>query len=505
MSTLSDKKYNYKSSLVSRITRTYIIAMLCVNALVLIAFSYINLSYLYTDELLDMASRVALQFEDTMKQPMMEEYFNNSRTDYYLQQLDDLNKYSRPEKVRIFVVFPNGVTSQYNEEEERVTFELLPPDFFPIFREAVLNDAVTTEYPGVSNHFGRWTVAIPLHGPRGGSGGMVITSISTRDVLKRLIPVFIAVGLALGLSFTFLINAQKGFAEILESPLENITKALENWSLSGFKSGAAASRNDEIGRLARTLDELALKLEEEQQCREKDMENRRNFFNDISHELRTPVTALRAQVELLKDGLATEEELPEYYDNILQETLYIQELVDDLLTLSRLQAPGFTVEKVPCSLADILRDIYQSMSAVASEKGICLQFHQYQKSSDVMVMGNYTRLRQLILIFVENSIKYSDPGTQIEMILEDDEDGYRVTIADEGCGIPQQDMDKVFIHQYRASNTGSREGTGLGLRIAREIASLLNCTLQLESEEEKGTTVRIHLPRMEKTDAGTDF
>ena len=461
--------------------------MVCVNAMLLLAFCYINLNYLYTDELIDMANRVAHQFEDTMDSHLMEEYFNDSRTDVYRQQLNDLNKYSRPEKVRIFVVFPNGVTSQYNENEERVTFELLPPEFFPIFRKTVLHDELTTEYPNLSNRFKRWTVAVPIHGGQGVSGGMIITSIFMEDVIRRLIPVFAAIGIALILSFVFLMNAQKGFAEILESPLNNITKALETWSLSGFTSGAAAKLNDEIGMLARTLDEVALKLKEEQKRRDEDDENRRNFFNNVSHELKTPVAALRAQVELLNDGLAAEEELPEYYESILQNTVYLQEIVEDLLTLSRLQTPSFKLDLELCCVAEILDDVYQSMSPVAADKGILMTLEQKLIPEMTMVMGNYTRLRQLVLIFTENSIKYSPTGTHILLSLEEADQELLLTVQDEGMGIPKGEMSNVFRHQYRASNTGETEGTGLGLTIAHEIAGRLNFRLEMDSEENCGT------------------
>lgn len=465
-------------------------------SVVLIIFSYLNLSYLYTDTLVDVANRVALQFENTMKEDLMEQYFYESRTGYFQQQLADLNKYSRPAKVQILVVFPNGVTGQYNETLHRVTFEVLPPAFFGVFRDTAQTSALVTEYPGFSNKFARWTVSVPIRGHTGATNGMVITSIFMDDVLRQLIPVFAAVSLVSLLSFLFLINAQKGFAEILQSPLNNIAKALENWSLSGPKSITVTTRKDEIGRLARALDELALTLEKEQRCRDEDMRQRQNFFRDVSHELRTPVTSLRAQVELLRDGLATEEELPHYYEGIFRETLYIQKLVDDLLTLSRLQAASFTIEKEPCCLLDILEDIYESMRLVAAEKGIQFSFVQDSTDENSMVMGNYSRLRQLVMIFVDNSIKYSQSGTNILMTLKNEGDNLILSIQDEGCGIPAQDMDKVFTRQYRASNTGAAEGSGLGLQIAKQIASLLDCTITLDSRENQGTKITLCLPRL---------
>lgn len=499
MNTARDEQYDYESSLVKRITRTYTAGMVVIIGVVLILFSYLNLSYLYTGTLVDVADRVTLQFENTLKQPSLENAFYASQTGYFQQQLDDLNKYSRPQNVRILVVFPNGVTGQYDEGLGRITFEVLPPEFFSVFRQAVKENDLTTEYPAISNQFARWTVAKPIRGAVGQSGGIVITSISINDVLRQLVPVFGIVGLILLLSFTFLAKAQKGFAEILQSPLNNITKALETWSLSGVKSGTNTTRKDEIGRLAKALDELALKLEEEQRCRDEDMKQRQNFFRDVSHELRTPVTSLRVQVELLRDGLATPEELPQYYEGIFRETLYIQKLVDDLLTLSRLQAAGFSMEKEPCCLLDILDDIYESMILVASEKGIRFSFQAEPLPEETIVLGNYSRLRQLTMIFVDNSIKYSRSGTDIRMALSAEGDDLLLSVEDEGCGIPAQDMDKVFKRQYRASNSGGAEGSGLGLQIAKEIAGLLGCTIVLDSEEDRGTTVTIRIPRLRES------
>ena len=113
MNTKINKPYDHEAFLVKRILRTYTAGMIGIVVMVLVIFSYTNLSYLYTDTLVDVASRVALQFENTLEQPQMEQHFNNSETGYFQQQLADLNKYSRPEKVQILVVFPNGVTGRY--------------------------------------------------------------------------------------------------------------------------------------------------------------------------------------------------------------------------------------------------------------------------------------------------------------------------------------------------------------------------------------------------------
>lgn len=502
MNTLSDKKPKPESSVVQRISRYYIAAMGLIITMFLVAYTYINLSYLYTDELIDMANRVALQFENILRSREMEDAFSGSRTNLFLDPLNDLNKYSRPEKVRIFVVFPNGVTSRYDEENDEVTFEKLPAEFFGVFRKSVQTSGRITEYPKTSNGY-QWVVAVPIRGYYEKSGGLIITSIYVTEVLRRLYPVFAVVGISLLLAFWLLVQTKKSFIRTLGSPLENIIGALEHSSLNDFQSEEIRSQEDEIGKLARALDEVAVRLEKEQKLRDQDDENRRNFFHNVSHELKTPVAAMRAQAELLHDGLATEEELPGYYESILKDTIHLQNMVDDLLTLTRLQTPGYHMDLEPCCMAEILDDVYQSMSAMAQEKGVSLTLCQELSPEQTLVKGNYTRIRQIAIIFVENSIKYSEAGTQTQIILrENSPDTLELIVQDEGCGIPEDEIEQVFRNHYRASNTKNVEGNGLGLAIACGIADYLKFRIWLESKEHVGTSVHVFMPRLQEADSG---
>lgn len=498
MSTLVDKKKNNPRSLVERISRTYTSAMLLINAVMLLAFIYINLSYLYSNTLVDMGRRVAMQFQDSMISQDVEDAFRDSRTNIFQRQLDDLNKYSRPEKVRLYVVFPNGVTGQVDDQTGKVDFKLLPPHLFGVFNKAIVTDEISTERPNFHNHFQYWITGVPIHSHNGFTGGMVITTIYIRDVLKQLMPTLVLGVICVVLSLVLLHAAQRSFYLILHTPLENITNTLENWSLNSFAKQKATDRPDEIGRLSKALEEVAERLSEEKEKQEQDEENRRNFFFNVSHELRTPVTSMRAQVELLKDGLAAPEEVPAYYDGILQEAKHIQEMVEDLLTLSRLQAPGYTMEKETCCISEIMNDVYIGMAKVASERKIFLTMQQQLAPEKTLVEGNYTRIRQMLLIFLENALKYSESGTHTQMLLQEEQGEMVLQIRDEGCGIPTEEIDKVFQFQYRASNSVAREGTGLGLSIAQEIANQMDFRIVIESKVNTGTIIRVYMPRVEE-------
>ena len=499
MSASNDSRRSAKKpSLAYRLSHQYALTLVILNVVVLIAFCASNISYLYRETLVDMAHRVVVLFEDSLEDPEMEAAFHDSRADQFRRQLADLNKYSRPEKVQIYVVFPDGVTSYYNETTDVVDFRLLPPEFFRVFSAAVLEEGLVTQYPFTNRlSLFQWVVAVPIRDQGGVTGGLVITSIYLGDILRYLVPVFLVVGISSLCSALLFLRVRRHLVGTLALPLKEVTTALENWRVNNYKNPYPdVTRSDEIGQLAKALSHMAAELEADRQRREQDDENRYHFFSDVSHELKTPVAALRAQIELLSDGLAAPEELPQFYDSLRRDTLHIQRLVEDLLLLSRLQAPNFTMEREPCCLTDIIRDVFYTMDALAAQSGVRLSFQETVPSAQAIVLGNYTRLRQMVLIFVENAVKYSGEGSLVEVLLSREGETLLLIVRDNGRGIPAEEADKVFQRQYRASNSTNREGSGLGLSIAQTIAERLGASLSLESREHVGTTVTIRMEAM---------
>lgn len=488
-----------RPSLADRLSRQYALTLVVLNIVVLMALCTSNISYLYRETLVDMAQRVVSLFEDSLSNPQMGEAFRDSRAYVFRQQLADLNKYSRPENVHIYVVFPDGVTSYYNQDTGVVDFQLLPPEFFNVFQKAVLKEGLVTQAPLTNQlSLNQWIVAIPIRDTNGLSGGMVITSILLSDILRYLAPIFLVIGISCLLSALLFLRVRRHLVGTLAVPLNQVTTALENWRVNNYRNPYPdVTRSDEIGQLAKALSHMAAELESDRKRRELDDENRYHFFSDVSHELKTPVASLRAQIELLSDGLASPEELPQYYENLQKETMHIQRLVEDLLLLSRLQAPNFTMEMEPCCLTDIIRDIFYTMEPLANQSGITLSFSEEVPSAQAIVLGNYTRLRQMVLIFVENAVKYSGAGSQVHVTLAREEEQLLLTVRDNGRGIPADEADKVFQRQYRASNSVNREGSGLGLSIAQTIAEHLGAALSLSSQEHVGTTVSIRIPAID--------
>lgn len=241
---------------------------------------------------------------------------------------------------------------------------------------------------------------------------------------------------------------------------------------------------DELGRLATTFNEMLVSLETAYAAQQR-------FAADASHELRAPLTVLQANLELLgrKPPLAAEER-ESALSEATDEAERLARLVADLLALARADA-GQQIRREPVELDRVLMDVLGQARHLA--RGHRLEVGELEP---VRVMGDADRLKQLLLILVDNAIKYTKPPGQVVLELKRVGDGARVTIRDTGVGIPAEAVPHVFERFYRADPARSRDpgGTGLGLPIARWIAVQHGGTIQLESTLGKGTTAIVTVP-----------
>lgn len=249
------------------------------------------------------------------------------------------------------------------------------------------------------------------------------------------------------------------------------------------------AQKDEIGELARTLDILAERLQLADEESQKLEKLRREFIANISHELRTPVTVIRGSLEALRDGVVTDKaEVEEFHEQMYNESIFLQRLINDLLDLSRLQNTDFPIEKAPLNLCDVIQDAARGSRQLGKEKN--LQITSRLDTDLYMVNGDYGRLRQMLMIFLHNSIKFSPEGGSVELRLA----GNRLQIIDHGCGIKPEDVPHAFDRFYKARNEQNKSGSGLGLAIARQIALRHDMRLELTSELGAGTTITVLLP-----------
>ena len=231
---------------------------------------------------------------------------------------------------------------------------------------------------------------------------------------------------------------------------------------------------------------------------------RRDYVSNVSHELRTPLTAMRALVEPLKDGMVTkEEDRMRYYDIILREIMRLSRLINDQLELSRLQSGTLSIQKTQMKIDDLVYDVCDRYAAIAEEHGLKLKVIT-DFSQCPSVYANADRLEQMLIILLDNAIKYTEQGS-VSLSARWDDEKVVISVKDTGIGIDEQDLPYVFDRFYKVDKAHSGKGSGLGLSIAKELLKRMGEDIRVASEKGKGTqfsfTVHRNPPQEENPEA----
>lgn len=236
----------------------------------------------------------------------------------------------------------------------------------------------------------------------------------------------------------------------------------------------------------------ALKAQQEAEAR------RRLLFADISHELRTPTTAIRGEAQVtLRGGPKSIEEYVGSLRRIDDAARQLGLTIDDLLTMARSDIDALSLRRAPIDLADVLDAVMSHGQAMARAGQITLSHEPWPET--LPISGDADRLRQLLLALLDNAVRYSRPGGAVRLRARRVErDGPRVEIdvEDQGIGIEAEDLQKIFARSHRAANAMKHrpDGSGLGLPIARVLARGHGGEISLTSDPEHGTTATLTLP-----------
>jgi signal transduction histidine kinase len=215
------------------------------------------------------------------------------------------------------------------------------------------------------------------------------------------------------------------------------------------------------------------------------------FLANMSHEIRTPLNGVLGMADLLHRRLG-EGELAEMADIIRRSGDTLLHIVNDVLDLSKLEAARINLESRPFALATGARDVVTLCRATAEKKGVALHL---SVSDHVWVVGDETRLRQILLNLVGNAVKFTEEG-QVDVLIDADDAGVRIVVRDTGVGIAPEALDSLFEPFVQGDRTVTRRfgGTGLGLAITRRLIDAFGGDLHLTSEVDKGTTFTVTLP-----------
>ena len=247
---------------------------------------------------------------------------------------------------------------------------------------------------------------------------------------------------------------------------------------------------DELHRLADTFNNMFARLE-------RSFEAEKQFTSDISHELRTPVTAALAQSEFALEEDCSPEEYRKALEVIRRQCLRMKSILEEMLSFSRLERMEKLTDAENIDFSELVSFVCDEQS-LRKENGITL-------SSDidegVFVSGSYGLLTSMLENLISNAYRYGKENGNIKVSLKKDGDSALLSVADDGIGIPPEIRDKIFLRFFRADQArtsgDSRYGVGLGLPMVKEIAKLHSASITLESEEGKGSTFTLKFPLAE--------
>ena len=266
--------------------------------------------------------------------------------------------------------------------------------------------------------------------------------------------------------------------------------------VSERKRAEEALRQQAIS-LAQTSEQLK-QLNEQLQTRQRELETamsaRSRFYASMSHELRTPINAILGYSSLLLDNIYGElnEQQSRGIERANKAARHLLELVNDILDLSKIEAGKVDLEIQAATFPDVIQDLFITVRPLADEHGSELALDPCPVP--VTVVTDARRVRQILLNLLSNAIKFGEGKPITVLCRPGDEGGVRVSVADRGRGIPEEDIDKIFDEFVQLQQPDPQQGTGLGLPISRRLAELLEGSLVVESRVGEGSTFTLALP-----------
>jgi heavy metal sensor kinase len=299
--------------------------------------------------------------------------------------------------------------------------------------------------------------------------------------------------LALGLPVAVIIITVGGFLLVRRAlmPVEQLTSAAEHITQHNLSQRLPVSHTgDELERLSVTLNRMIARLDEA-------FQNSRRFVADASHDLRTPLTILHGELESLAQDSRLNPDLRERAAIMLEETLHLAKIVEQLFTLSRLDAGEARTDWTKFDLAELAKTTADQMSLLAEDKGISIACDTAQT---LPVEGDAVRLKQVIVNLLDNAIKYTPQKGAIQLCVRGVNGHAVLEVKDNGIGIPADALPHIFERFYRVDKTrsGESESAGLGLSIVKSICTAHGAEVEAESSIGTGSCFRIKLPVAKK-------
>ena len=324
--------------------------------------------------------------------------------------------------------------------------------------------------------------------------GTVVVAQSFEDIdrtLRRLQALFILIGLVMIL---FIALASRKVITVGLRPLATVEATAVRIAEGDLTARLPDVKpNTEVGRLVKTLNTMLGRIEESFAARVESESKLRRFVADASHELRTPITAIRGFAELHRQGAVTgEEKTKDLIGRIENESKRMGSLVEDLLLLARLDQSR-QMKAEPVNLSKLVLDAVESARAAGPNHQVTFN----NSDEEIYALGDNDRIHQVVANLLANARTHTPAGTLIDVSVSQSDDGVRIRIADNGPGLSKKDQERIFERFYRADSSRVRtdgEGTGLGLSIVDAVMRAHAGQVSVESEVGKGAAFTLFFP-----------
>jgi signal transduction histidine kinase len=330
-------------------------------------------------------------------------------------------------------------------------------------------------------------VAVTAHDAGSGRTGAVLFIVSVEDIFlsisemrNDLLLTTVLVGI-LTIVLVFIVS------HYLIAPLKRTVNVVRRMATGQLFLRIPNNGKDEYAILAKAFNNMTEKLEQVDKTRNE-------FVSNVSHEMKTPLSAMKVLSEsiLLQDS-APEEMYREFLQDINSEVDRMTNLTNDLLALVKIDQREQGLNILPVDLNQMVEEILKRLSPLAEKKNIALI---YEAERQVQIFADDIKLSLAVSNIVDNGIKYTPKGGTVKVNVNSDYQSALITIQDTGIGIPEEEHDKIFNRFYRVDKTRDREtgGTGLGLAISHSIVLLHNGSIRINSSQDEGSVFIIKLP-----------
>jgi heavy metal sensor kinase len=443
--------------------------------LLLCAVLYLDLRHFLENEVRQSQARRARQIASTLLVHVKqtgEPYVASQTKDWYEPEIND--RFIR-------ITRADGTLVYGSDAPKDGSFD---PAEVPIFTPS----SQTESYRKLSLSGGKTLLVAALNFKSSGNPDYIVEFGELLDPVETMLDHFF-LQLAWGLPLAIIIIAGGGYLLVRRAltPVEQITRAAERITQHNLSERLpVSSTGDELERLSVSLNRMIARLDDA-------FQNSKRFVADASHDLRTPLTILRGELEHFAEDTRLDSEMRDRAGSMLEEIVHLGKIVEQLFTLSRLDAGEAQAEWTSLDLSDLAKTTAEQMSLLAEDKGICITS---EISAPVPVKGNRVRLKQVVVNLLDNAIKYTPAKGVIQLRVLAVNGHAVLEVADSGIGIPPEALPHIFERFYRVDKARSAdsESAGLGLSIVKSICTAHGAEVEAHSALGTGSCFCVRLP-----------